>query len=357
MVTNPVRYLYPIAPAPRRRIALWTVLVLGLALLATLVVLNASANPPNAAEVRIQGWVGELQSDRLTARRHNAQRELEKAGKDAVPALTVALRSDNAVLRRNAADMLGFIASPLAIPNLQYTLANDSTPAVRRNAAWALGEMDSFVPFHDLQRAALLDTNALVRETAQDSLARMRTRLALSAGIDERELNSYAVAPTSRDVIYAATRRNLVITRDGGKTWTTLENALPSMASVLVVSPTNALTLYAGIDSLGMYKSVDGGREWHAINDGLDIPAGARYVISAITVDATEPQRVLIATGVLVGTSKVELVPTGIRRSDDGGMTWKVMQTQVREPVTQLAVKGNQVYALAGKQVMVYRLS
>jgi hypothetical protein len=356
MVTNPP---YPVKQsfrAPQKRIVIWTLLGVAAVLLATLAALSASANPPNAAELRIQGWVNELKQERLTAQRHNAQRELENAGEAAVPALVVALRADDAVLRRNAADMLGFIGSPSAESSLQYSLANDTVPAVRRNAAYALGEIQSFAAIGDLQRAAVLDSNDLVRRTAQDSLARARTRVALSAGIDERELNAYAVAPQSGDVVYAATRRDLKVTRDGGKSWMTLTGSLPSMTNVLAVSPANSLTLYAGVDSLGMYKSVDGGREWTPINEGLQVSPGARLVISAITIDPTDPQTVIIATGAMLGTGDVQFVPTGMLSSANGGASWSVAQQGNQgEALTQLQLKGNQIYALAGTKVMVYR--
>jgi hypothetical protein len=342
----------------RKRFVLWTVLALAVAVLTTVVVLNATANPPNAAEIRVQGLVRELEQDRLTAARHNAQRELEALGEQAVPALMVALRSDNPVLRRNAADMLGFIASNSAVGSLQYALANDTVPSVRRNAAYALGEIEGFSQVTELKRAALLDTNALVRQTAQDSLARMQTRIALSAGVNEQRLDAYAVAPQSTNNVYAATGRDLKVTNDGGTTWETLKGTLPSMVNVLAVSPGNERTLYAGVDSLGMFKSMNGGRSWEAINNGLDIVPGARTVISAITVDPTDSQRVLIATGVMLGTSNVEFIPTGILSSTDGGTTWNMMREYKQgDALTQLLLKGSQVYALAGSKVMIYRFN
>jgi len=352
MLSHSTFNVQPSYRSPQKRIIVGTILVLVLALLAAVVVMTASANPANSAEMRIQGLVNELGQDRLTAQRHNAQQQLESAGAEAVPALLVALRSDNPAMRRNAADMLGFIASPRATNDLRYTLANDAVPAVRRNAAWSLGEINGFESVADLQHAAVLDSNALVRETAQDSLARAQTRLALAAGIDERELNAYAVAPQTPQVIYAASRRNLTITRDAGKTWNTLNNTLPGLTDSLVVSPANALTVYAGVDGMGMYKSVDGGREWTAINAGLNVPAGARYIVSAITVDPINPERIIIATGAMLGTGKVEFVPTGLRLSNDGGATWNAVQeSKSSEAVTHLAFKGSQVYALAGRQV------
>jgi hypothetical protein len=331
--------------------------------LGVLVIMSANANPPSSVDVQIRGWVNELQQDRLTAARHNAQRELENSGDAAVPALLDALRAGNVIWRRNAAEMLGFIASPGSVNGLKEALANDAAPVVRRNAAWALGEVNSFAAVNDLQRAAVMDSNALVRQTAQDSLARIRTRLALTLGVGEQELNAFAVAPDSPQVVYVATNRDLQVTRDGGKTWTTLNKVLPSLVNVLAVSPASALTLYAGVDGLGMYKSVDGGHEWTAINNGLPVAPGALVRINAITIDLADAQNIVISSGVLVGTQTVEFIPLGIQRSNDGGETWTNVQdnhsplVQSRLALTKLALEGNVLYALAGNQVLVYRLN
>lgn len=341
--------------SPKERFVRWSLLALLVTLAALLIVISASAKPPSAAEMHIQTLVNELQQDRLTAGRQNAQRELEMGGEEAVPALMTALHSDNPILRRNAADMLGFIASPNSTSSLQYALENDSAAAVRVNAAWALGEIESYAQVRTLERAGLLDNNARVRETSRDSIARIRARLALSAGMDERELNAFAVAPTSSDIIYIAMRRDLLITRDGGKTWTRLQNVLPSLTNVLTASPADPLTLYAGVDSLGIYMSIDGGHEWMAMNKGLNIPAGGRYEVSAITLDPVNPARVLIATGVMLGTGDVEFVPLGVLQSSNGGETWKqVPNLKLDEPLTQLLFERNRVFALAGNRVTIF---
>jgi len=358
MLKNPTYYTQPTFNPSRHRVVLWTTLLLSVIILGVMVALTASANPPAAADMRIQSLVSELQEDRLTASRHAAQQDLEELGEDAVPALMVALRSDNAVLRRNAADMLSFIASPRSISSLQYSLGNDPVPSVRRNAAFALGEIDSFAAVGDLQKASLFDGSNLVRQTAQDSIARIRTRLALTTGIPETELNAFTVSPQSPSNIYVATRRDIVLTQDGGKTWRTFPNALPSVSNTLTISPTNPQVLYAGIDSSGMYKSVDGGRTWNAMNNGLNVAPGARFVVTAITVDPTEPQRVIIATGMMVGTSNVEFYSTGIMISNNGGEDWvKLRESPSRDALTQLALRGNQLYALAGDRVVKYQFN
>lgn len=355
MVNNPTYYSQRSFRSPKQRLVRWSLLALLVMLLAGLIALSTNAYSPSAAEMHLQILVHELQQDRLTAGRQNAQRELESAGEEAVPALMTALHSDNPILRRNAADMLGYIASARSTGSLQYTLGNDPAAAVRVNAARALGEIDSYVQFHDLTRASLMDSSARVRTAARDSLARIHTRLALSAEIDERELSAFAVAPSSSDVIYIAVRRNLLVSHDGGKTWNTLQNVLPGLTTVLTTSPTDPQTLYAGVDSMGIYKSMHGGREWVAINNGLNIPAGGRFEISAITIDPAKPAHLLIATGAILGTGNVEFVPVGVLQSTDGGETWNQMPNiKPHEPLTQLLFEENRVFALAGSKVTTY---
>jgi hypothetical protein len=258
MVTNPSFTHRQSFQPPHRKYVAWAFVLMAIAFAVLAITLTASANPPSAAEVLIQGWVNELRQERLTAERHDAQRELEAAGEASVPTLAVALRSDDVVLRRNAADMLGFIASPTSTSALEYVLMNDAVPTVRRNAAWALGEIDDFSMLDTLEQSAVRDTSQQVRQAASDSLARNRARVALAAGLNERELNAFAAAPQDARVIYAASGRNLSVSRDGGKTWNILQNALPSVSNVLAVSPANSLTLYAGINALGMFKRLMG---------------------------------------------------------------------------------------------------
>lgn len=323
--------------------------------IAVLAFAAVNAALPLLAEMRIQSAVNALNQDRLSAQRQQAQSELENAGEGAVPALIVALRSENPVLRRNAADMLGFIASPQALTALRDTLFNDPAPLVRRNAAWSLGEIQNLASLNDLEQATVLDTNKSVRQTAANSIARIRTRLALAAGVNEQELSAFAIAPNDSNQAYLATRRDLVSTRDGGKTWITYANALPSLVTTLAVSSTEANLLYASADGLGLFKSTDGGATWSAINTGLGIMPGARFSVTAIAMDATNPQRLFITTGVWLGTSHVEFFPIALMQSLDSGVTWQLYTKSTNViPITQLALKGERLYALAGDRVLIY---
>jgi HEAT repeat protein len=81
-----------------------------------------------------------LADPELSSRRHAAMAALEAMGEPAVGLLVALLDSEDATVRRNAAEMLGWIGSPSAVPALQ-ALLSDGSAAVRSQAAWALVEI------------------------------------------------------------------------------------------------------------------------------------------------------------------------------------------------------------------------
>ena len=129
--------------------------------------------------------MNELKSDKLTFVRQEAQRNLELAGEAAVPQLLTALDRE-AAQRTNAADLL-WLHCLAAVDKrvLLNALRTDAVPAVRRNAAWALGEIKASSAINVLQQASITDRSEL-RGAAADSLARIRTTLALATGLNEQ---------------------------------------------------------------------------------------------------------------------------------------------------------------------------
>lgn len=337
----------------RLRAMVTALAILALMTLVAIAAVNATATPRSLADVRIASWVAALQDDKLTTSRQEAQHNLELTGDAAVPQLLVALRSDNASQRRNAADMLGYIASPSATAALRNTLRTDSVPAVRRNAAWALGEIQAAAAINDLQQASITDRSQIVRGTAADSLARISSILAKSASVNEQYVGAFASAPSQPNSLYLAAKRDLLTSQDGGKTWKTLTNALPSQVSALAVNPNNAQEVYAGVEAMGMYKSVDGGATWNAINTGITLTPGARESVSAIAIDPENPGVLYVARGVWMGTGQVNFYPTGLLTSRDSGSTWRVLTAGLSsEAIAKLAFRDGQLYGLAGDRVL-----
>jgi hypothetical protein len=77
-----------------------------------------------------------------TPARQAAMGALETAGQPAVVAVAAALNDSSAVVRANAAEMLGWLTPTTEVASLARLLS-DPDPAVQAQAAWALGEINT----------------------------------------------------------------------------------------------------------------------------------------------------------------------------------------------------------------------
>ena len=122
-------------------------------------------------------------------------------------------------------------------------------------------------------------------------------------GTDPNILNAYAV-PSAPNTIYAlqASSLGLYKTTDGGATWGFVTQGIPIdvagqffnfVMGTIALDPTSPSTIYATTTSnLGIFKSIDEGRNWTQQNSGLN-----NLTVNAIGVSA--------AGEVLIGTSGV----------------------------------------------------
>jgi len=319
---------------------------------------NVVATPISPREAQIRGWVTELSEAGLTAKRQQAQTQLESAGEEAVPSLMTALHSNDVNVRRNAADVLGYIASTRATDALIQSLANDPASAVRANAAWALGETIDATALTYLERASVLDPSIPVRTNANDAITNIQQSLVQRAGRDVEKVNMVAVAPTSTNTLYLASQRDLLVSNDKGANWETYTQALPSVVSSLAVNPTNSNILYAGMHSQGMYLSTDGGKTWQSLTRNFSNEAIGQSTVTAITVDPTNAMRVVMAHGIRIGDTGSEFFPLGILYSNDGGKTWdNIMDLSEDETVTRLQINDGKVYALTADKILIHALN
>jgi hypothetical protein len=92
-------------------------------------------------------------------------------GEPAVAPLVTMLGSQDPQARRNAAQALGWVASPAATEALVDALKKDSDANVRGQAAWALGEIGDPAARRALERAQRRDPAVDVRTAAEWALA------------------------------------------------------------------------------------------------------------------------------------------------------------------------------------------
>jgi photosystem II stability/assembly factor-like uncharacterized protein len=92
----------------------------------------------------------------------------------------------------------------------------------------------------------------------------------------------------------------------------------------LVIDPSTTATLYAGIAHEGVFKSVDGGKSWVAVNAGLTDPS-----VWALAIDPLSPATLY------AGTETFGITSGGVFKTVNGGESWSpansgMTETQVR---------------------------
>lgn len=139
----------------------------------------------------------------------------------------------------------------------------------------------------------------------------------------------YAIAidPSNPDVIYAGVRDSGVYKSvDGARSWSSAREGLTGLnIAAIAIDPNNHQVVYAGAtprvdyfdpsrygwDSVGVFKSLDGGQTWWRIDKGIDKP-----FITSIAINPQDTQVIYVSTNA-----------GGVYRSDDGGSTWRPMNS------------------------------
>ena len=151
---------------------------------------------------------------------------------------------------------------------------------------------------------------------------------------DTEHISAIAINPQNPDIVYIGAlghafgpneERGVFMTTDGGKTWTkTLYIDNQHGVADLEIDPTNPNILYAGMWSFerkpwthrsgdekgGVYKSIDGGRTWNKLTNGLPKLMGC----IGVRVAPSNPNVVYVIVESKDGT---------LYRSDDRGETFR----------------------------------
>jgi photosystem II stability/assembly factor-like uncharacterized protein len=172
-------------------------------------------------------------------------------------------------------------------------------------------------------------------------------------------VRAIAVHPTDPETVYiGAASGGIWKTTNGGANWTDIGYGMESLTfGAIAIDPKNPQIIYAGsgesillsdykvYPGKGLYKSVDGGRSWSLITNGI----GNKTCFSDLVVSPHNSNLLLAAL-----TSGYEFMDNvlpweGIWKSQDGGITWnRTMDLQDPFDIAFHPTDPNLVYAAIG---------
>lgn len=153
-------------------------------------------------------------------------------------------------------------------------------------------------------------------------------------------VNAIAFHPTDQNTVYAgAPSGGLWITTDGGTTWATHTDIMPTLGiSAIITDYSNPSVIYIGTGDrdhgdapgAGVWKSFDGGITFQPVNTGMTTATVGRLVMHP-----TDPNIILAATN------------SGIFRSVNGGTSWTQSTSGNFKDIVLKPGDPNTVYATA----------
>jgi len=172
-------------------------------------------------------------------------------------------------------------------------------------------------------------------------------------------VHGLAVDPNDDSIVYSGSVReergqgefplegaHIFKSTDTGKTWTESDEGFPHEKFTAIhdiqIDPQNTNIIYAATtkhessDGLGIYKSVDAGKSWKAVNSGL---SGASLNVGALTIHP-ENSNLIAATG------------SGLYKSTNAGQRWKRTSSSKSFDVEYVAQNPNVVYASTNDGVL-----
>ncbi len=144
----------------------------------------------------------------------------------------------------------------------------------------------------------------------------------IGTGFDTSNVPAIAVHPLDHNTAWAATMgKGIFKTTDGGQVWTAASAGLGDMSvESIAADPIRPQFLYAGTSSKGIFKSRDGGATWTTSSTGMK----ATERIRAVTVNPTQPDVVYAGSDA-----------SGIYASANGGISWTLINNGLRNRTVQ----------------------
>ncbi len=159
-------------------------------------------------------------------------------------------------------------------------------------------------------------------------LARLPVTLERTSAAATREvegIQAIAVVPNQNHLLYAGVSlanpplHTVYRSDDTGRTWHELGARLPSRVTTIAAAR-DPEVLYLGTESMGVFKSLDGGKSWFSASLGLGPMPNA--TVTALGLDPQDDARLYATIGYWFGTSEPHFASLGTWVSTDAGASW-----------------------------------
>ena len=155
-------------------------------------------------------------------------------------------------------------------------------------------------------------------------------------------ISAAAADPSHPGILYAAGQNQIWKNTDNGSTWILLAQFGASVSVTgLAVDPATPTTLYAGTQTFGVQKSIDGGLNWTSVNSGLSAQQNGSISVGRVWVDPGAPNVILAGSGF------------GLMRSANGGGAWRMVAGGIAfSPLAFDALNAGTVYFSDGNSIL-----
>ncbi|NIW45887.1 MAG: hypothetical protein GWN30_14415, partial [Gammaproteobacteria bacterium] len=158
-------------------------------------------------------------------------------------------------------------------------------------------------------------------------------------GLVDESVIDIVIDPTNSNTIYATVvnyndvRGRLLKSTDEGTSWTDMSAGLPDTElTAIVIDPKAPDTLYIATDFAGVYRTVDGGVNWSAMNVGFNL-FNEPYILD-LAIDPRIPTKLYVATsGHGVMDFQFNEAPTLDLNGNAPGINYTTTFTQTNTPV------------------------
>jgi len=240
------------------------------------------------------------------------------------------------LIGEDRSDLMGFTVDP-GNRGVMYASGHPDHPGRGPNPLGVRVSRDGGRTWHPLALAGQADFHAMTFSPGEGALYgwngmgvpglyRISVRDGAWARVEATGLQgvfSLAAHPSKKGALLAGTRAGLLVSQDGGRTWTAVAPGAPlSRVPVTAVAyhPKDPRFLYAYAvqPALGFLGSRDGGRTWTTTGFFL----GDRDAVAVIAPSPSEPEVLYLST-----------FTSDLYKSTDGGKRWQPLAKQGRPTV------------------------